>query len=109
MHGLKVDHYTEADINSMAMKCLGTQGIWKSIESSATNNKIKYDINSKIPKDWNDGYLGKLLKNIKEQIFDTILKNVSYVIGQHNFLKDDGIVEYDRKPHSYYACRSRKL
>ena len=42
---------------------------------------MKYDINSRIPKDWNTGHLGKLFKNIKEQIFDTTFKNASYNIG----------------------------
>ena len=69
---------------------------------------MKYEINSRIPKDWNDGHLGKLFKKIKEQIFDITLKNADYIIGGHNLLKNDGIVEYDQKPHKNYACRSRK-
>ena len=88
----------------MAMKASGTQGTWKSIELSAKN--IKHDISSRIPKDWNDGHIGKLLKNIKERIFDITLKNASYIIGRHNLLKNDGIVEYDPNPHFDYACRA---
>ena len=34
--------------------------------------------------------------------------NASYIIGWHNLLKNDGIVECDQKPHSDYACRLRK-
>ena len=49
----------------MAMKGPGTQGTWKSIELSAKNHTMKYDINSIIPKDWNVGYLGNFLSNIK--------------------------------------------
>ena len=33
------------------------------------NYKIKYDINSRIPKDWDVENLGKLLSYIKLQIF----------------------------------------
>ena len=69
---------------------------------------MKYDINSKIPKDWNDGHLGKFFKNIKERILDIALKNTSYIIGPHNLLNNDGIIEYDQKPHTDYVCRSRK-
>ena len=65
----------------MAMKDAGAQRTWKSIESSANSCKMKYNVNSRIPKDWNDEHLGKLLKNIKEQIFDIILENADYIIG----------------------------
>ena len=68
---------------------------------------MKYDINSRIPKDWNEGHLGKLLSNIKELIFNRILTNADYMIGWHNLLKNDGIVEYDQKPHSDYANKWR--
>ena len=72
------------------------------------NHKTKYDISSRIPKYWNDGHLGKLLSNIKEQIFDIILKYSSYIIGRHNLLKNNGIFEYDQKPYDDYVSRSRK-
>ena len=63
------------------MKGPGTQGTWTLIEASVENHKIKYDINSIIPKDWNVGHLEKLLPNIKQIIFDVTLKNVDYIIG----------------------------
>ena len=77
------------------------------IESSAKTNKMKYEINSRILKDRDSGYLGKLLSNIKQQIFDIILTNLDYMIVRHNLLKNDGIVEYDKK-RSNYPSRSRK-
>ena len=76
----------------MPIKGAGKEGSWKSIETSK-NQKMKYDINGKIPKDWADGNLGKLLSNIKEQIFKRILTTADYIIRQHNLLKNDGIVE----------------
>ena len=59
------------------------------------NHKMKYDINSRIRKDWDFGHLGKLLSNIKQQIFKRILTNADYMIERHNLLKNDGIVEHD--------------
>ena len=56
---------------------------------------MKYDHNSRIPKDWADSNLGKLLSDLKLQIFDKNFKNTNYMIGQHNLLKNNGIVEYD--------------
>ena len=70
---------------------------------------MKYDINSRIPKDWNDGNLGKFLKDIKEWTYDTTLTNEFYIIDRYNLLKNDDIVEYDQKPHADDACRPRKL
>ena len=70
---------------------------------------MKYDINSRTPKDWNDGHLGKFFKNIKERIFNITLTSVSYIIGGYSLLKNDGIIEYDQKPHFDYTCRARKL
>ena len=67
---------------------------------------MKYDISSRIPKDWADGNLGKFLSNIKEQIFNIILTNTDYMIGQHSLLKNAGIVEHDQKQHSDYPIRS---
>ena len=67
---------------------------------------MKYAISSRIPKDWDTGHLGKLLSNIKLQIFNRILTNVDYMIGRHNLLMNDGIVDYDQKPHSDYPSRS---
>ena len=67
---------------------------------------MTYDINSRIPKDWDVGHLGKCLSNIKEQRFNIILTNADYMIGQHNLLKNDGIVKHDQKPHSDYPIRS---
>ena len=80
MRVLTIDICTVTEINNMAMKGPGTQGTWKLIESSLKNHKIKYDINSKIPKDWNSGHLGKLFTNMKERILDITLKNTSYII-----------------------------
>ena len=67
---------------------------------------MKYDINGRIPKDWDVRHLGKLLSNIKLQIFNIILKNADYMIGQHNLLNNDGIVEHDKKPHYDNTIRS---
>ena len=50
MRGLSIDLCTETEINIMDMNGPGTQGTWKSIESSAKNHEMKYDINSTIPK-----------------------------------------------------------
>ena len=108
MRGLKIDLPTTTGIDEMAMKGPGTQGTWKSIESLAKNHKMKYDINSRIPKDQNVGHLGYFLSNIKQLIFDRTLKNLDYIIGHHSLLKNDGIVEYDKKPHADYANTSRK-
>ena len=66
---------------------------------------MKYDINSRIPKNRNVGHLCTLLPNIKVQIFDRTLKNASYIICQHNLLENDGIVEYNQKPHADYTSR----
>ena len=51
MRGLTIDICTEIEINNMDMKVPRIQGTWKLIESSAKNYKMKYDINSRIPKD----------------------------------------------------------
>ena len=69
---------------------------------------MKYDINSRVPKYWNTGHLGKLFKNMKEKISDRTLKKASYIIGRNSLLENDSIVEYDQKPHLDYACRLRK-
>ena len=50
MRGLIIDYSTETDIKNIDMKDPGTQGTWKSIRSSANNHKMKYNINSRIPK-----------------------------------------------------------
>ena len=63
---------------------------------------MKYDINSRTPKYWAGGNIGKLLSNIKEQTFNRILTNAYYMIGRHNLLKNDSIVGHDQKPHSNY-------
>ena len=81
MRGLTIEYCIRTKISNMAMKGPGTQGTWKPIESAAKNHKMKYDIKSKIPKDLNDGHLGKLFKNIKERIFGIALKNASYIIS----------------------------
>ena len=88
------------------MKGAGKEGDWKSIETTGKHHKMKYDINGRIPKDWDNGHLGKLLSNLKLQIFNRILTNADYMIVRHNLLKNDGIVEYDQKPHSNYPIRS---
>ena len=67
---------------------------------------MKYNIGSRIPKDWDTGNLDKLLSNIKLQIFNRMLTNADYMIVLHKLLKNDGIVEYDQKPHSDYPIRS---
>ena len=50
----------------------------------------------------------RIIPKYKKQIFDITLKNESYIIGRHTLFNNDGIVEYDQKPYSCYACRSRK-
>ena len=67
---------------------------------------MKYDINSRISKDWDVGHLGNFLSNIKLLIFNIILRNADYMIGRHNLLKNDGIVEHDQKTHSDCPGRS---
>ena len=69
---------------------------------------MKYDINSRMPNDWYKDHLAKFLSDIKDKIFNRILKNTSYMIGRHNLLKNDGIVENDQKPHADYPIRSSK-
>ena len=108
MRGLTIDFCIAIEIKNMAMNGPGTHGTQKSIESSTESYKTKYDINSRISKDWNTGYLGNLLSNIKEQIFGITLKNVSDIIGQHILLKNDSIVEYGQNPHADYTSSSRK-
>ena len=66
---------------------------------------MKYDHNSRIPKNWDRDNLRKYLSDIKLQIFDKMFKNTKYMIGQHNLLKNDGIVDHDQKPHSGYTMR----
>ena len=99
MRGLIIYPSTAIEINTMAIKGAGKEGAWKSIETSEKHQKIKYDVNSRIPKDWDVEHLGKLLSNIKQQRFNIILTNTDYMIGRHNLLKNDGIVEHDQKPH----------
>ena len=70
------------------------------------NQKMKYNINSRIPKDFDVGHLGKLLSNIKQQIINIILTNADYRIRQHKLLKNYGIVEHDQNPHSDYPIWS---
>ena len=108
IRGLTIDPDTATEINNMAIKGAGKEGVWKSIETLEKNHKMKYDINSRIPKNWVDGNLAKLLSNIKEQIFNRILTNADYMMGRHNLLKNGGIVEYDKKPHSSYPIRLLK-
>ena len=81
MRALTVDLSTATEINNIAMKGPETQGTWKSIESSARNHEMKYDINSRTTKDWNDISISKLFKHIKERLSDITLKNASYIIG----------------------------
>ena len=50
MRSLTIDHCTESETNNMATKGPGTQGTLRSIESSAKKYIMKYDINSRIPK-----------------------------------------------------------
>ena len=52
MRGLATNLSTSAEINNMAMKGAGTQGTWKSIEMTAKNYKMKYNINNRISKYW---------------------------------------------------------
>ena len=106
MRGVTIDPDTATEINTMAIKGAGKEGAWKLIETSEKNHNMKYDINSRIPKDWADGKLGKLLSNVEEEICYRILTNADCMIGRHNLLKNDGIVEYDQKPHSDYPIRS---
>ena len=63
-------------------------------------------ISTVVPKDWVDGKLGKLISNIREQIFSRILINTDYMMRRHILLKNDDIAEYDQKPHSDYPIRS---
>ena len=81
MRGLAIDLRTATEINNMSVNDPGTQGTWKSIKSSAKNNKMKYDINSRTPKEWNNRHLGNLFKHIQEQIFDITLKKALDIIG----------------------------
>ena len=106
MCGLTIDPSTATEINTMDIKGAGKEGAWKSIETLEKNQQMKYDINSRIPKDWDVGHLGKLLINIKEQIFKIILTNKDCMIGEHKLLKNDGIVEHDQTPHSDYPIKS---
>ena len=102
MRGLTIDLDTVTELNTTAIK---GAGIERGLEINwyiRNNHKMKYEINSKIPKDWDVGNLGKLLSNIKEQIFNRILAHVDYMMGQHNLLRNDGIVEYDQKSYSDY-------
>ena len=87
MRGLTIDPYTATEINTMVIKGAGEVEAWKSIETPEQNYKMKYDINSSIPKGWDVGHLGKLLSNIKHQIFNIILTNVEYMIECHTFLR----------------------
>ena len=119
MSGLTADTSTETAINNIAIKGSGKERTWASIkmkgsgkdrarasiEMSAENYKMKYDINSRIYKNWDTGCLNKLLSNIKEKIFDKIFKNANYMIGQHDLLKNDGIVKHDQILHSNYLMR----
>ena len=66
MRGLTINPDTAIEINTMAIQGAGKEGAWKPTEISEKSHRIKYDINSRIPKDWSDGNLGKLLSNIKE-------------------------------------------
>ena len=106
MRGLTIDPDTATEINNMAMKGAEKEGAWKSIETSEKNHKMKYDINIRIPKNWAGGNLGKFLSDIKLHIFDIMFKHTNYMIGRHNLLKNDGIVENDQKPHADYSIRS---
>ena len=108
MRGLTTNLPTTTRIDHMAMKGPGTQGTCKSIESSAKNHNMKYYINSRIPKYWTVGHLGRFLSNIKKEIFDGTLKNTDYIIGRHNLLKNDDIVKYDQNQYANYVIKSRK-
>ena len=81
MRGLKIDPSTATEINNMAMKGVGKEGACKSVETSEKSHKMKYEINSRFPKDWDVGHLGKLLSNIKLEMFNRILTNADYMIG----------------------------
>ena len=59
------------------------------IQSTESHHKMKYNINSRIPKYWDQSYLQKLTKNIKYTVLDKILGiRENYTIGKHNLLKD---------------------
>ena len=105
MRGLIIDPSTATKINNMAMRGAGKEGAWKSIETSQKNHKMKYDHSSRFPQKLDNGYLGKLLSDIIEKIFDIMLQNTNYMIGRHNLLKNNGIVEHDQKPHADYPIR----
>ena len=60
--GLTLDPDTATDINKMATKGSGKFGRWECIESSQKNHKMKYAINSHIPKEWKEDYLAKFYR-----------------------------------------------
>ena len=61
--------------------------------------------NSVIPRDWKYGYLGTLLKDIKELLYDKLFPGKNYIIGKHNLLKNTGVIANDQPPHTDYPQR----
>ena len=60
MRSIPINKATHAAICDISKRCAGKQGKWYIIEESP-NHKLKYNINSKISKEWSTGPLGDLL------------------------------------------------
>ena len=63
-------------------------GVWHSVSITESHHKMKYNVNSKIPTDWDQGYLNKLMSNIKKTLLDKIVGTTeNYIIGKQNLSK----------------------
>ena len=60
MRSIPIDEATHAAIDNIHKRGVGKQGKWHRIEENP-NHKLKYNINSHIPKEWSTGPLGDLL------------------------------------------------
>ena len=67
---------------------------------------MKYDWNSKLPKEWDSVNITKMLDNIKNHIYKRVLApNPNYIIGRKNILVNKKEIVGDQKPHFDYKPR----
>ena len=101
-----INEVTHAAIDDIGRRGVGKQGKWHEIEEKP-NHKLKYNINSKIPKECSTGPLADLLTDYANLVLDKILQKKDYIVGKHNLLKNDGEILYDQMPPRYYPTRSK--
>ena len=106
VRSVKINEADHAAIDDISRRGSGKLGTRYGIEDHP-NYKLKYNINSKISKEWGTGYLGDLVRDYNQQVLDKILKTKDYIVDKHNLLKNDGDLLYNQIPHRDYPPHSK--